>query len=407
MKHLLFGISLLFTTSLIAQTEWVRTMDFVGSARNHPVTFSIGNYGYIVTGYGDNGFLKDMYRFDFALDTMGKMPDFPGAARGLAYGVSHGDKAYVGFGTNGSTYLNDFWEFDATTEAWTSLASCPCVGRTHPALVATDNGKIFVGAGSNGSNLRDWWEYDIATNVWTQKTSVPGGERHHPFYFGIGDSAYVGLGHGNGPGTNIYNDFYKWDATTDTWTTLGAFPAEGRVAGEQFSFDGKGYIVSGQGADHLDLDTGEMHVYHPDLDMWFAETPHPGTARWAPGTLVSENGVYLLGGQVDNAQGQRENLTSMYFYELKPLTSVQQEEMNTREVSVYPNPVRSKMTVTADRDIASLKLYSIEGKEFMLEANNGSYQLSDDVTAGNYILHFLFEDGSSHTEKVVIEPAID
>ena len=52
----------------------------------------------------------------------------------------------------------------------------------------------------------------------SQKTSIiPANERHHPFYFGIGNYAYVGFGHGSSPvaGTNptsyIYNDFYRYD----------------------------------------------------------------------------------------------------------------------------------------------------------------------------------------------------
>ena len=46
-----------------------------------------------------------------------------------------------------------------------------------------------------------------------------GNNRHHPYYFGIGNYAYVGFGHGSvsGPGSNpsansyIYNDFYRYD----------------------------------------------------------------------------------------------------------------------------------------------------------------------------------------------------
>ena len=48
-------------------------------------------------------------------------------------------------------------------------------------------------------------------------SNIIGNNRHHPYYFGIGNYAYVGFGHGSlpGPGSNpssspyIYNDFYN------------------------------------------------------------------------------------------------------------------------------------------------------------------------------------------------------
>ena len=110
------------------------------------------------------------------------------------------------------------------------------------------NNKIYIGCGSNDNgNLGDWWEYDILNDIWTQKTDIIGNDRHHPFYFGIGDYAYVGFGHGSvpGPGSNlsansyIYNDFYRYDPNTDTWMQLTDFPSEARVAGTQFSYNGK------------------------------------------------------------------------------------------------------------------------------------------------------------------------
>jgi hypothetical protein len=165
------------------------------------------------------------------------------------------------------------------------------------------NNKIFVGCGNNASgNLGDWWEYDVLTNVWTQKSNIIGNNRHHPYYFGIGNYAYVGFGHGSlpGPGSNpssspyIYNDFYKYDPAIDTWTQLANFPSEARVAGNQFSFNGKGYIISGDGDDHSPLSSGEFWQYTPSNDSWIQLPSHPGDALWAPGTFVIGCDVYFL-----------------------------------------------------------------------------------------------------------------
>ena len=80
------------------------------------------------------------------------------------------------------------------------------------------------------------------------------------------------------------------------WITLNDFPSEGRVAGTQFSYNGKGYVLSGDGDDHGPLDSGELWEYDPILDNWIQLTSHPGGARWAPGSFVIDCHVYLTSG---------------------------------------------------------------------------------------------------------------
>ena len=84
---------------------------------------------------------------------------------------------------------------------------------------------------------------------------------------------------------------------TDSWLELQNFPSEARVAGTQFSFNGKGYILSGDGDDHGPLDTGEFLEYSPDIDTWNQLSSHPGDAIWAPGSFVIGCDIYFLLGQ--------------------------------------------------------------------------------------------------------------
>ena len=175
----------------------------------------------------------------------------------------------MGFGGASGTAFNDLWEYDSETEEWTQLADCPCEGRYHPAFVQLDD-KIYVGMGNNSNgNLKDWWEYDIPTDTWTQKDDLPGPPRHHPYHFGIDDIAYVCFGHGNSMNGNlsIYTDVYKFDPSTDEWTQLNEFPGEGRVAGTQFDYGGKGYVLSGDGDDHSFMEEGEFWEYDPATDL--------------------------------------------------------------------------------------------------------------------------------------------
>ena len=208
------------------------------------------------------------------------------------------------------------------TETWTQLANFPGDGRNHPAMIVA-NENIYVGCGSNNTgNLGDWWEYNVINDSWSQKSSFIGNDRHHPFYFGIDEFAYVGFGHGSlpGPGSNqsgayIYNDFYRYDPTNDSWLQLSDFPSEARVAGTQFSYNGKGYILSGDGDNHGPLDYGEMWEYTPLSDSWNQLLSHPGDAIWAPGNFVIGCDVYFLLGQ-NNVPSTSTFPNNVYKYKL-------------------------------------------------------------------------------------------
>lgn len=286
----------------IFSQSWNQSTNFIGTGRHHPITFANDDFGFVFSG----SYLTDAYKYNKSNDSWIQLQDIPFLGRGYAYGVTIGNNAYMGFGsTNNGDYPNDWWKYNMDTDVWTQLENFPYYGREHPAMIPV-NDKVYVGCGNNqDGNLGDWWEYNIVTDQWSQKSDFIGYNRHHPYYFGIGDYAYMGFGHGSnfGPGSNpnsspyIYSDFYRYDPNNDTWLELSNFPSEARVAGTQFSFNGKGYILSGDGDDHGPLDTGEFWEYSPDTDTWIQFTSHPGDAIWAPGSFVIGCDVYFLLGQ--------------------------------------------------------------------------------------------------------------
>ena len=294
---------MLFSSHLLAQ-NWQPIQSYDADSRHHPITFSNDRYGFVMAGQNASGeYLEDAYRFDAQTESWEQIGNFPGGPRGYAYGVSNNTTAYVGFGKFNSDYPTDWWAYDIPNNQWTQLANFPSAGRSHPALVLV-NDKVYVGLGSNTANLDDWWEYDIPSDSWLQKADFDFGVRHHPFYFGIDGVPYVGFGHGNSinGAINIYNDFYKYDAETDSWITLNEFPSEGRVAGTQFSYNGKGYVLSGDGDDHGPLDSGELWEYTPQTDNWVQLESHPGNARWAPGCFLINCDLYFTSGYDRNNQ---------------------------------------------------------------------------------------------------------
>jgi len=303
MKIIIFTLN--FIPILLFSQSWVQHSIFPFQGVHHPITFSYGQFGFVVAGSNTD----HVYKYDENNGNWSQLSDFPGGERGYAYGVAVGDKAYIGFGSDlNGMYPIDWWEYNMISDIWTQKANFPNIGRNHPAMVNVGD-KIFIGCGSNNTgNLGDWWEYDIPNDVWQQKIDLPANDRHHPFYFGIGNYAYVGFGHGSviGPGSNpnsnsnIYNDFYRYDPSNDSWLQLSDFPSESRVAGTQFAYNGKGYILSGDGDNHGPLSSGEFWEYETSNDSWLQLNSHPGDAIWAPGNFVIDCNVYFLLGQNNN-----------------------------------------------------------------------------------------------------------
>ncbi|WP_306640649.1 kelch repeat-containing protein [Sanyastnella coralliicola] len=397
-QFLLFSTFFLLSSLIIAQ-DWEFVAPLPGGtsdARHHPVTFSIDGIGYLLTGTVGTTPSNDFMRYDPVSDTWEALPDFPGAARSFSYGTSRGTKAYVGFGGITGQAFNDLWEYDSETETWTELSSCPCDGRYHPTFIQLD-GKIFMGQGNNDTNLDDWWEYDIATDSWSQKDDLPGPPRHHPFYFGVNGKAYTGLGHGNSINgvLQIYTDWYEYDPATEQWTQLNDFPGEARVAGTQFDFEGKGYILSGDGDDHSFMEEGEFWEYDTSSDSWTQLPSHPGnSSRWAPGSFVIDEYVYFTCGEsIDQLEHD------MMRFPLNQIVSVENAQ-NEQDIKFYPNPANSVITIQNNlQDFTDIRLVSSYGQ---IVDNVVSNQLNvADLPNGLYFLQFSKGETVS-TQKVVI-----
>jgi len=396
-KHLAI-LSFLFSSTFLLAQSWATMAPLPGGAadaRHHPVTFSSGGFGYVMGGDVNGQEENDFMRYDPTTDSWEMLPDFPGLGRSFSYGTSRDTKAYVGFGGADEVPFNDLWEYDTETETWTELATCPCEPRYHPAFIQV-NDKIYVGLGNNPFNLNDWWEYDIPTNTWTEKEDLPGPTRHHPYHFAIDGIAYVGLGHGNSVNglLSIYTDWYMFDPTTSEWTQLADFPGEARVAGTQFDHNGKGYVLSGDGDDHNFMETGEFWQYDPIFDSWVELTAHPGSSRWAPGSFVIDNYVYMIGG-LSNVQLE----SDMLRFDLGTIVSTG-NELTASTLSVYPNPARNSFSI--NQDITQFSEVQLVNSYGQLVRKLESEQINvESLPSGMYYLKF-FKGESIYTKKLII-----
>lgn len=370
---------------LCAEAQWTQKTNFPSSGRNHPITFAINGIGYVATGGSDSPpfYVDDVWKYTAATDSWSPLGSFPGGDRSFAYGVEHGGFGYAGFGAsdNGAsvTYYDDWYRFDPVSETWTTMSSCPGAARTHPALVATTE-KIFMGCGGSANgDIRDFWEYDVATDTWTQKADFPGTRRHHPFYFSIGDDVFVGMGHHQ---ADIFNDLYHYDIQNDVWTQVASLPGEGRVAGTQFTYNGKGYVLSGQGEDHENLDTGEFWEYDPVNDSWGQLPPHPGTGRWAPGSFVIGDSLYLMGGQNNDILPDQRDL---WLFNFQDVVSVDEITENV-SFQVYPNPTNDKIRIATNIAVRQIEIKNVLGEVLYSTESKVDEITVADFPSGVYIL---------------------
>ncbi|PTM05383.1 MAG: hypothetical protein DA405_04085 [Bacteroidetes bacterium] len=369
--------------TMLSAQSWM-TAGTIPSGRHHPVTFALNGYGYMATGTNGFGALTDdFYRYDPVADVWATLPDFPGGARSFSIGTTYEGLAYMGFGVSSSQYFDDLWVFDPQTGQWTELASCPGSARRHPSLMAAD-GKIYMGLGNdNGGDLKDFWVYDIQTDTWSQLPDIPASSRHHPFQFAIGKDVFSGMGHG---GNVIYDDWYKWDTLTNNWATMANFPGEARVAGTQFSNQGFGYVLSGDGDNHSFMTTGEMWRYNPANDTWTQLPSHPGRSLWAPGSFVISDTVYFMGGF--NRQFSSYPNT-MYKFHLNPLGigNEEQQALEAFSFDFYPNPNSgSYLEYQSKKDIDEVEIIDAQGKFMGTYPTNGSRIDISNLASGFYQL---------------------
>lgn len=402
MKHQICIVFFLHLLSApIFSQSWESTPGPPDFLTDHSFGFAINGKGYLVAGTTEfDGHSNAFMQYDPVADTWALLDTFPGDARGYGIGDTWEGKAYFGFGTSATEMLNDLWVFDADSMRWTELKPCPCEPRLHPAMIA-GNGKIFVGLGNNSNgNQNDWWEYDIATDEWAQKPDFPDTRRHHPFQFTVDGYVYAGFGHGSG----IFKDLYRYDPQSEEWSRMADLPGEGRVAGTQFSYDNKGYVLSGDGEDHLSMEEGEFWSYEPLNDTWHQLPSHPGKSRWAPASFIINGIVYLFNGTTYFEGSGYVYQTEAYKFDLEGLISSSEAVNAEEEFSIVPNPANTEIKITW-RSIATSsnwRLSDVNGRT-VRTGQFQNYSGQETIETGELSPGIYFISSENLTRKIFIQ----
>ncbi|WP_321279211.1 galactose oxidase [Marinifilum fragile] len=277
----LFALSLFFTScgsdnDLVG--NWIKSSSFEGRARSGAVSFVIGDYAYVGTGYDGKDALKTFYKYSLQDGWSKVQNDFPGTGRREAVAFEANGKVYVGLGVNDDDErLGDFYEFDPSTDTWNSTAIDMTGGPSarQGAIAFSINGVGYVGTGygfqegEDRTNLKDFYKFD---GSWT-KIAYDGEKSRNATAFVIDDKAYIVSGENSMKYVWEY-DPSKVSNTFNGWTRKEDLDDDNNWEGVQrsgavsFVINGKGYIATGR-------NTGlsrEVWEYNPVNDRWDEKT---------------------------------------------------------------------------------------------------------------------------------------
>lgn len=243
-----------------------------------------------------------------AVGSWEQLSDFGGEARHRTTGLSIGNKMYLGLGHyNGAgpnILFEDWWEYDPASGAWTQKANY-AGGPCYHATGFTINNIGYVGTGrtsSVGSVLvQDFFKYDPSTNSWSTIASFIGSGRRGSVSFVVNDVAYVGTGESSGGRTG---SFFKYEPDIDTWTQVSSLPGPDRTSSVAFTIGDYGYVGTG---DISGGSTNDFYRYDPSTDTWISRAPvGPITRQEATGFALYGKGYIGTGDDMSSGTNYKD-----------------------------------------------------------------------------------------------------
>lgn len=274
--------------------NWVESSSFDGNSRGNAVSFTIGNKGYLVTGYDGDDYLSDTWEYNSEGNYWVPKAKFPGKARSGAVGFSINGKGYIGTGYDGDDELKDFWEYNPDTDTWTQKADFGGTAR-YGAIGFSVNGHGYIGTGYDGSEKKDFWKYDATNDTWEQIFGFSGEKRQNGSVFVINNVAYIGLGIHNGSNETDFFSFNgsEWKKLNDLEDYNDDDEDIYLSSSVGFSINGKGYFATGLSSSV----TNECWVYEPSSDTWDKVPNFEGTARRDASAFTFENKAFVMMGR--------------------------------------------------------------------------------------------------------------
>lgn len=301
-RYLLLLLSSLFLGACSEEVEelignWAEASDFEGVPRNNAVSFVIGDFAYLGTGFDGDDYLNDFWRYDADNNFWTQQANFPGPARTDAVAFAANGKGFIGTGYDGEQDedLKDFWAYNPNNDTWEQVADFGGSARRGAIAFSIDD-RGYVGTGNDGNDLKDFWEYNPLNDTWRQVVSLGGSKRLGAFAFVINNRAFVGGGRNNGVFEEDFwefdpsaGDLGQWIRKEDLATDDYNITREGAVA---FGLSDKGYLITGSRGAAMN----DVWAYNVFEDVWEEKTALDGVSRTdAVGFVVKGIGYITTG----------------------------------------------------------------------------------------------------------------
>ena len=115
------------------------------------------------------------------------------------------------------------------------------------AFVANGDAYIFAGRDSLGQALNDLWRYDAETDTWTSLGQTPLSPRVNATACVTDEKVYIGLGFKGKYGVDscYMRDWWEYEPATNQWTRLADYPNSYSDKATSFAGDGELYVGYG------------------------------------------------------------------------------------------------------------------------------------------------------------------
>lgn len=340
---------LTFTLGAQAQT-WVQKADYPGPGRYWGAATGNSTKGYAGTGILSfeqfTSQQQDVYEYDPATDTWTALPNYPGGVREGMVAFTIGERIFFGLGTPFIAASTLLYEYVSALGEWQPRASAP-VGSSHQkGFVIGDD--FYIGPLTfEGQMIR----YNATTDSWTDVAAFPGIYRNGYMAISVDGKGYIGGGNSS-QGTT--EQWYAYDPATDSWSESGALsPNSDQSCGTTINGVGYVYNVGGNGS--------AVYSYDPDADTWNFESSY-GDIRTANGSFftIGNKGYHVFGQQ----QQGSENVSMAHLWEFTPGSAASVAERSVAPVQVYTAADGSTMLVgtTPVAAATTLEVLDVDGR---------------------------------------------
>jgi hypothetical protein len=250
-----------------------------------------------------------------------------------------------------------------------------------------------VGGGFDGagSGWNDFYKYNPFTNTWTALAPLPMGAIGFPASFVIGGKGYVCTGQ---VGTTESTGLWQYDPATNTWTTKASLPGVARQAAFGFALGNYGYVGGGM-AGYTDV-YNDVWKYNALSNTWSAAPAYPSAFPAWTCNFVMGNTAFI-------GTGTYFGTTSLYgtdsFKRFRGPVTTGIEETAGTEIRVMPNPVSEYLHVEGAAG-SSLSLIDISGRVVKSYTETPKDIYVGDLPTGHYVLRCINTTGV-FTEHII------